>query len=152
MHLDKRTWSFFYCSNRKKKYPVQNKKMYIRIGMVLGSVVLLSLLSKWTQGSNKTPTSSISHVRQLVRESATYAMKSKQDTNPLIALQHAIYAMAYMEAARKFATDDQISYLAGSKASDLIHSVKKREQKALKHVVTTCPAVAPQAVAATGWM
>lgn len=120
--------------------------------MVLGAVTLLAILSKWTttQGGRKAP--SVSHVRQLVRESATYAMKSKQDTNPLIALQDAIYAMAYMEAARKFATDDQISYLAGTKASDLIHSVKKREQKALKHVVATCPAVAPQAVAATGWM
>ena len=126
--------------------------MYVRIGMVLGAVTLLALLSKWTQGGRKAPTSSVSHVRQLVRESATYAMKSKQDTNPLIALQDAIYAMAYMEAARKFATDDQISYLAGTQASDLVHSVKKREQKALKHVVTTCPAVAPQAVAATGWM
>lgn len=125
--------------------------MYVRIGIVLGAVILLALLSKWTQGGRKAPTSSISHVRQLVRESATYAMKSKQDTNPLIALQDAIYAMAYMQAARKFVTDDQISLLAGTKASDLIHSVKKREQKALKHVVTTCPAVAPQAVAATGW-
>jgi hypothetical protein len=124
--------------------------MYVRIGIVLGAVILLAFLSKWTQGSRKAPTS-ISHVRQLVRESATYAMKSKQDTNPLIALQDAIYAMAYMQAARKFVTDDQISLLAGTKASDLIHSVKKREQKALKHVVTTCPAVAPQAVAATGW-
>ena len=137
---------------KKKIFRTKQKKMYVRIGMVLGAVTLLAILSKWTttQGGRKAP--SVSHVRQLVRESATYAMKSKQDTNPLIALQDAIYAMAYMEAARKFATDDQISYLAGTKASDLIHSVKKREQKALKHVVATCPAVAPQAVAATGWM
>ena len=121
-----------------------------RIGMVLGAVVLLSFVSSWTAA---TPTSSGSHVRMLVREGARYSTMSKQDTNPLVAVMHATYGIAYLEAARKFATDSDISRIAGMKASDLYHHAQKRQQQAIKHISTTCKAVGPEGevASATGW-
>ena len=126
--------------------------MLMRIGLVVGTILLLTMVSSLTS-SNTPPTSAASHVRMLVREGARYSTMSQQDTNPIVAVMHATYGIAYLEAARKFATDTDISRIAGMKSSDLYHTAQKRQQQAIKHIATTCPNATPQGevAIATGW-
>ena len=104
--------------------------MYIKIGIVFGTILMLSLLSKLT-GVIATARLRPSHVRALVRDAAKLALQSKQDTNSLIALKHAL-ELAYIDAARRFATDDQIVNYNQSTSTSFMH--KKRENVALKHI------------------
>ena len=129
--------------------------MYIKIGIVFGTILLLSLLSKLTGARAKTASvSTSSHVRALVRDAAKLALQSKQDTNSLIALKHALQAQAYIDAARRFATDDQIAKLANQSTSDVIHGIKKRENAAIKDIFSKCPTLQPASklLHATGWI
>ena len=129
--------------------------MYIKIGIVFGTILMLSLLSKLTGAHAATASvSTSSHVRALVRDAAKLALQSKQDTNSLIALKHALEAQAYIDAARRFATDDQIGKLANQSTSDVIHGIKKRENAALKHIFKSCPNLQPNTALlhATGWI
>ena len=78
--------------------------------IVLGIVLFLSLLSKWTFDAGRTyPRYTVRRVKSLIRDAIHWNATSAQDANPLLALVHATYSLAYLNTARHMVSDkDQV--------------------------------------------
>lgn len=99
------------------------------------------------------------NVRMLTREAARYSAQSDQDANPSIALVHATYGKAYVQAARKMVGNDgTLSRLTRIDPAALNHMCTIQQQRALKNMNDLCVAgdkvmnVGTNAAHVTGWL
>ena len=83
-------------------------------GFILLFVLALSILSLFNK-----PQYLGADIRSLIQESAQLCEFSKQDSDPMIALQHASEAFAFLQIARRFATDSAIYQSTGVSPTDL---------------------------------
>ena len=71
----------------------------------------------FVKNHDKTDTASV--VKKLIQSSAQWNSSSLQDNSKILALMHANYAMAYMNAARSLATDSQIENWTHARLDEL---------------------------------
>jgi len=93
---------------------------------VLASVCILCLLSFLSR-----PATLHADLRDLVSQAAQLHEVSKQDSDPLFALQHNTTALAYLSMARRFASDSAIQAAAKVVPSHLEHALQEQQSRIL---------------------
>ena len=125
--------------------------------LVVVAVLVVALMSKWA-GTEGGPTYSKRFLKQLnriVQQSMKWHSSAMQDSDPLVRLIHANYALAYAQAARSFTGADlSLERLSGVRVPDLMYALEDDQKKALQTVVNTCPQIRPTGMYTTGsaWM
>ena len=122
----------------------------------VGTILALSALSL----SASPPEAGISRragnetLKTLVQEAARYAALSDQDSSPMMALVHTVYAKAYVNAARDLADDATIVRVCKVNAAELLQAASRKHLDAMKRVNAGCPALAVSSDVAnmTGWL
>lgn len=90
----------------------KSKRNLIAVGVVVVLGILLALANRWNQQRQQTVPSQVGNLLQaLMQQAAQYNGAAQQDTNPLFALLHANYGLAYWTAARSMAGDEQLAEL-----------------------------------------
>jgi hypothetical protein len=93
---------------------------------VLAAVCILCLLSFFSR-----PATLHADLRDLVSQSAQLHEVSKQDSDPLFALQHNTTALAYLSMARRFASDSAIQAAAKVVPAHLDHTLQEHQARIL---------------------
>lgn len=107
---------------------------------VLAGVIALVLLSCWVGSTQRRYPKNIVHrAKQLIKDSARWAAVSQQDQNPMLALVHATYAMAYINLARETFSDKELIQLSGTDTEELHAFIVRCQETAAKSVGTACP-------------
>lgn len=122
--------------------------------VVLG-VLVVALLSKWSGGSaTRFPPKFTRDVKSLVTEAARWSAVAEQDTNAMLRVLHATYAVAYLNAARTFADDKDLERISGVRVPELQAQMQTQQQDAIQKVGVKCPSVVPEGAQAlyTGWL
>ena len=94
---------------------------------VLGVLVVLVILSF----ISRVPPVNTS-VSELIRQASQLHEISKQDANPIIALQHSTEALAYLSICRRLASDSSILAHAKVSASDLERIFKDQQAASVR--------------------
>lgn len=124
--------------------------------IVLGGVLALALLSRWTFDTGRTyPRYVLRRIRSLVRDAMHWNTTAMQDTNPLLALTHATYALAYLNTARHMVSDTDIERVMSIQPRELMFELQQHHDALLQRIVQACPALKPATGtfgAHTGWV
>ena len=93
-------------------------------------------------------------LKDLVKSSAQWKTRALQDTNPLIGLMNANYAMAYLNVARSIGSDADIEKNTGAAIDELLKDIEGTQSNAIQRLSMSCPNVTPHGLAAvhTGWL
>jgi hypothetical protein len=93
-------------------------------------------------------------IRDLMRSAAQWNSRAVQDSNSLIALMHANYAMAYLNVARAISSDAEIERLTGAQLDEFLNDLQGSQAHAIQRLTMSCPTVVPPGLAAvhTGWL
>ena len=122
----------------------------------VAAVLFLTLLSKWTFDADKTyPRYVLRSIRSLLRDAVHWNATSMQDGNPLLALIHSTYAIAYLNTARHMVSDKDIERVMGIQPRELMFELQQHNDSLVKKVVTQCPALKPPGgnfAVHTGWV
>lgn len=131
-----------------------NPLMYA--GVALGVVVGLALLSRASVNrGGKTLTPKVSRdLSKVVKEAARWSAVSDQDANDLLKLVHATYAVAYVNAARSLAQDEELERAAKVKVDELHSQVTTQQQAVIQKLGAKYPGMLPNGanVLYTGWI
>lgn len=120
------------------------------------ALACLVLFGMWMytflKSGDATDTSKI--VKQLVQSSAQWNSTSLQDSNAILSLMHANYAVSYMNVARTLASDDLIEKWTHSRLDELVQAYQETQSKAIASLNQVCPTTMPPGLAAvyTGWI
>ena len=119
----------------------------------LGCLVLFVMwILAYLKSGDSTDTSKI--VKQLVQSSAQWNTTSLQDSNAILSLMHANYAVSYMNVARTLASDDLIEKWTHARLDELVKTYQETQSKAVSSLNQMCPTTMPPGLAAvyTGWI
>lgn len=97
--------------------------MLCNAAVVTSSVVLASVLSK-SALSTTTSHGARQHAHDLARKAVHLKDVSLQDTSPVLRLQHAAQASAYLAAARLLVDGEELEYMLGMDVSRLEKTVE----------------------------
>tara|TARA_B100000378_G_scaffold118661_1_gene95213 strand:- start:192 stop:554 length:363 start_codon:yes stop_codon:yes gene_type:complete len=81
-------------------------------------------------------------IKTLLRQSARYTAAAEQDKNPMIALLHANYGIAYLWALRDIANDNDIKAATNIDIHKFVNKVTNIQDKLTKKVSGICPSMA----------
>lgn len=92
--------------------------------------------------------------RALIKEAAQWSTIAQQDSNPLLALMHATYGMAYLNVARRLHTDRDIEAASNLRVEEFSATLQSNQQTAVQKLLTLCPMSTPAGIASlqTGWL
>ena len=135
------------------------------IAGLLGAIVTSMMTLKWIFGgfvifmfiwmyySNQSQKNALDlrAIRDLVKSASQWNSRSIQDSNPIIGVMNANYAMAYLNVARSIGSDADIEMHSGMKIDALIKSVEDTQTAALDRITSKCPVLSPPGSALTGW-
>ena len=116
-------------------------------------MLTVALLSKWSS-VQRYPPRVAKGLKQLVQEAARWSTVSEQDSNALLRVMHATYAMAYVNAARSLAEDNDLQRVTGVHVEELHAHVQTAQQASIQKIGSVCPEVVPEGVQVlyTGWL
>lgn len=121
---------------------------------VIGVVVLLSMLSKWSESDNQYSDTFIKRVKMLIEQATRWNSTAQQDTNPIVRLIHCGYALVYAQIARSLVSDRDIETITGIDIHELLYYFEECQSYAIKDLGTKCPSVKIDGVysAGSGWV
>ena len=108
---------------------------------IIGVVVLLSLLSKWTETSQQYSKPFVRKLKYLIEQATRWNSMAQQDTNPILQLMHCSYALAYAQVARSVVSEKDIADLTGIDIQELIYYLGECESYATKNIGQQCPKI-----------
>ena len=128
----------------------------ISVGVV-GGLIGVALLSKWSHSQSSQPQYSAKYTKQLKRiisQASKWHTTARQDSDPMISLIHANYALAYANVARALAPETGSEKLTGLRLNELIFVLEEDQKRALQNIVTQNPNLKPSGIYTTGnaWM
>jgi len=88
----------------------KSRRNIIAAGVVVLLAIVLALANRWSQRQRQ-PAELETSLKALVHKAAQYNGAAQQDTNPLFALLHANYGLAYWTVARSLASDQDLMQL-----------------------------------------
>jgi hypothetical protein len=107
---------------------------------VVGVVGALSLLSKAASKQKGYTPQFIQHCRRLVKQALHFHNIAKQDSLPLIALNHANFALAYARVAKSLSNDPKdISRISKVNINQLIRLLEKDHELRMQQIKKKCP-------------
>ena len=120
----------------------------------VAGLLAVAILSRTASGGRPRYRNGKTCLASLVKESARYVAQSDQDSNVMLAVLHATYAKAFLEAARQVADDAVIAAETRVIPAELAQAAEERQQAALAHVQALHPdlGVAQGVAKATGWV
>ena len=129
-------------------------KPAIVCGCATAAVVVLALLSLSAHSSSSRASLRSGSLSSLMRQSARYSVLADQDSNALISMLHATYSLAYVNAARKLASDRTLRRLTRIDAGELANAADAKQQRALAHINQGCPDIAVHSdqLRLAGWL
>ena len=92
----------------------------------------------WALSGSRVGSSRDRTLRDLVKSVQQYVDMAAQDTSTVMALMHANYARAYLNAARSMATDTEIEGLAGRSFDAFVKQVDQTEAAAMARMQSVC--------------
>jgi hypothetical protein len=92
-------------------------------------------------------------LRDLIKSASQWNVRSNQDSNTMISLMNANYAMAYLNVARSVGSDTDIEKHTGAAVDELLKDIENSQSSAIQKLTLACPSLAPAGLAAahTGW-
>jgi hypothetical protein len=109
--------------------------------VVIGIVVVLSLLSKWTETSQQYSKPFVRKLKYLIEQATRWNGMAQQDTNPILQLMHCSYALVYAQVARSVVSEKDIADLTGIDIQELIYYLGECESYATKNIGQQCPKI-----------
>ena len=85
-----------------------------------------------------------SEIGQLVRQARRWMTASAQDNEPAIAVLHANYGVATVDAVRQIAQDSAIQRAAGVTGDELLRAATRTQDTANARLLARCPGLAPR--------
>jgi hypothetical protein len=124
----------------------------LSLKVLLGFIVLV-ILVKVVENTTLTPGTD-SLCSDLLYQAVQWKDMCTQDKSAVFRLQHANYAMAYMNAARHIAKDDVLEQQNAVDVHKLLRKIKRQQESALKDVSLTCPGIKDKQTKphTTGWV
>ena len=122
--------------------------------LVVVAVITLTLLSKWTNNRNNVFTPHfMTTIRTLVLQSTRWSTVASQDQNPVVALMHVNYAIGFLKATRRLASDADIQKITGSSVAELNYLMEDQQAELISSISEKCPDLGLQGVVAlnAGW-
>ena len=118
---------------------------WARFGLaLLGALLLISLVSIWTFDTGRTyPRYILRRIRSLIRDAVHWNTTSAQDANPLLALMHSTYAIAYLNTARHMVSDSDIERVMGVQPRELMFELQGHNDALVQKLVAACPSLKP---------
>jgi hypothetical protein len=95
---------------------------------VVGAVAALSLLARWTEkttGGYDTGTAKV--VKRLIGQCKRWDVAARQDSDPLIALTHCNYAIAYLEIATLLLPEAEVERCTGENVTSMHFDLEKHQ-------------------------
>lgn len=111
---------------------------------VIGTVIIAIMIMLWTWWTGRAPESKEIMLNTLMRQTYRWLVASQQDTNIAIRILHADYAVAYVDAMRGIATDQEILASTGQDIRLLSAKVSAQQDVALKALAGACSKVVPE--------
>lgn len=129
-------------------------KPYKIVIVVIIGIVGLSLLSKWADNYQKYPRKTVKLLENLTKQSTQWYIMATQDANPMIALMHVNYALAYLFVARSYASPEEIRRLLSININEMIETLEDVQQKAIQTLSQKCPSIRPESqfTVTAGWI
>lgn len=131
------------------------------VGLVLVAFILFMVVSTMFDSSgggiasmNSMSSNEAYTTRALLKEAAQWSTISNQDSNPLLALMHSTYGMAYLNVARRLYTDSEIERTGNVRVDEFFTTLEASQQDAVQKLLTLCPISSPAGLASlhTGWL
>lgn len=132
------------------------KNIYFRSALiVVGVVFLISILSKWTESSTPHYSNRFQkQIKGILEQASRWHVLSKQDSNPVLSVVHADYALAYANLLRQMVSEDDLSRLTDTNISEFVYLLEEDQKKAIQGISDQCPHVKPEGTYAinSGWI
>jgi hypothetical protein len=128
-----------------------------KIGVLVILVVLVVAIVAWfaDRGRRENLKTTLPMAEKLIRVSSKWGVASAQDQSPLLALEHANYAVAYARAAREVASEADIAKKLHVDLPELIAELTEVQDRAVRKMSRACPSLVPDVgpvSVATGWI
>lgn len=131
----------------------QAAKIVVLVVLVLSVIGVVAWLAD--RGRRENLKTTLPLAEKLVRVSSKWGVASAQDSSPLLALEHANYALAYARAAREIASEADIAKKLRVDLSELIVELTEVQDRAVRKFSRACPDLVPDVgpvSVATGWI
>lgn len=119
--------------------PQSSSKAIMFSAIVVGVVILLATLSKWSQNPRQYPRIFIKKIKSMVEQANRWNAMSRQDTQPLIQLIHCNYALCYVQIARSLANDIDIQSITGTDIGELHDYLEQCQNTAIQNIGIMAP-------------
>lgn len=106
--------------------------------MLAGFIIIMLGWGFWTSNASKNALDARA-LKDLLKSSAQWNLRSSQDSNPLVSLMNSNYAVAYLNVARSLGSDSEIEKFTGVKLDAFIKEIEESQIKSLKKVSNICP-------------
>lgn len=119
--------------------------------MLAGFVVIMI---GWSIYSSKISRNALDSraIRDLVKSSAQWNLRSSQDSNAVVGLMNSNYAMAYLNVARSLGSDEEIEKTANIKLDQFVSEIESSQSNAMSRITGACPSLlSGLPLEATGW-
>jgi hypothetical protein len=127
----------FWASKKNFLVPVA----YFVAVAVVGVLVFLVVLSKWSASTAGVDKQTQDAVQRLVAQAARWGDASSQDSSLLLRLQHANYSVAYIRAAKLLASEQDIKRFTSIDVFELQRALEDQQQAEIKLLASECPAL-----------
>jgi len=121
---------------------------------VVGFIVVIGLLSKWSESDRQYSQTFVKKIKTLVEQATRWNATAQQDTNPIVQLIHCNYATSYAQIARNLVADRDIEAITGIDIHELIYYLEECQSYAIKNIGDKCPGIKVDGVysAGSGWV
>lgn len=132
----------------------ETKKTLLYISIIIGGVILLALLSKWSENPNQYAKPFLKKVKMLVEQATRWNSLAQQDTNPIIQLIHCNYALSYAQVARNLVDNKDIESITGLDIGELCYYMEDCQAYAIQNIGNLAPNIKIEGVysAGSGWV
>lgn len=127
-----------------------NKSFVWYAFLIVGGVLLISLLSRWSETDKQYSESFLKKVKMLIEQSTRWNSTAQQDSNPVVQLMHCNYALSYAQIARNLVPDKDIETITGIDIHELIYYLEECQSYAIKNIGDNCPTVKVEGVYSAG--
>ncbi len=119
--------------------------------MLAGFVVVMISWSIYSSRASRNALDSRA-IKDLIKSSAQWNMRSSQDSNAIVGLMNANYAMAYLNVARNLGSDDEIEKTSNIKLDAFLAEIEASQSNALTRITGACPSLlSGLPIENTGW-
>ncbi len=95
---------------------------------VVGTVAILSLLARWTERTTGGYDTGVAKtVKRLISQCKRWDVAARQDSDPLLALTHCNYAIAYLEIATLLLPEAEVERCTGENVTTMHFDMEKHQ-------------------------